>query len=267
VKAATGPLRARSAFRELRAEWTKLRTTPSTPWLLAGAVALTVAIGAGAVGAIDTSQCPPAEVCHDTTKMSLTGVWVGQVAVAVLAVIAVSNEYSHGLIHITLTALPRRLRVLGAKTAVVAVGVLAAGAAGVFGSVLAARYILPGNGFPPLSLGDEPTLRAAAGTVLYLALIGVLATGVAIIVRDAAGSIGAVLALLFVTPIAVGFINDPDWIERLQRYSPGTAGMAIQSTIRLDDLPIGPWAGLGVLALWAAGILLVAAVVFVRRDA
>jgi ABC-2 type transport system permease protein len=258
----------------LRAEWTKLRTTPSTPWLLAGAVAVTVAIGAAAVGAVDTSHCPPAELCRaDTTRTSLTGVWVGQVAVAVLAVITVSNEYSHGLIHITLTALPRRLRVLGAKTAVIVVGVLAAGTAGVLGSILAARFILPGNGFtaangyPPLSLGDEPTLRAAAGTVLYLALIGVLATGVAIIVRDAAGSIGAVLGLLFVTPIAVGLINEPDWNERLQRYSPGTAGMAIQSTIRLDDLPIGPWAGLGVLALWAAGMLLAAAVVFVRRDA
>ncbi|MEZ0077168.1 hypothetical protein [Planotetraspora sp. GP83] len=45
------------------------------------------------------------------------------------------------------------------------------------GSVLAGRLILPGNGFtpahgyPPLALADGPTLRAAAGSVLYLALI------------------------------------------------------------------------------------------------
>ena len=31
-----------------------------------------------------------------------------------------------------------------------------------------------------------------------------------------------------------------------------TAGLAIQATTGLNTLPISPWAGLGVLAAWAA---------------
>ena len=65
------------------------------------------------------------------------------------------------------------------------------------GSVLAGRLILPGhgytpaNGYPALSLADGTVLRAAAGTVLYLALIALLSLGVATAVRDSAVAIGS----------------------------------------------------------------------------
>jgi ABC-2 type transport system permease protein len=45
-----------------------------------------------------------------------------------------------------------------------------------------------------------------------------------------------------------------------------TAGLAIQATRDLDRLPIGPWAGLGVLAAWAAAAVLAGGVVFTVRD-
>lgn len=45
-----------------------------------------------------------------------------------------------------------------------------------------------------------------------------------------------------------------------------TAGMAIESTTHLRSLPISPWAGLGVLAAWAAAALLAGEFVLVRRD-
>ncbi len=46
-----------------------------------------------------------------------------------------------------------------------------------------------------------------------------------------------------------------------------TAGLAIQATRNVGSLPISPWAGLGVLAAWAAGTLLVGLVVLAARDA
>ncbi len=46
-----------------------------------------------------------------------------------------------------------------------------------------------------------------------------------------------------------------------------TAGLAIQATVHLPELPIGPWAGLGVLALWAAVALVVGSLLLHRRDA
>ncbi len=46
-----------------------------------------------------------------------------------------------------------------------------------------------------------------------------------------------------------------------------TAGLAIQATTGLHSLPIQPWAGLGVLAAWAAAALIIGGVLFWLRDA
>ncbi|HEY6280025.1 MAG TPA: ABC transporter permease, partial [Streptosporangiaceae bacterium] len=169
--------RARYGRETLHAEWTKLRTVASTGWLLLAAAALTIAVSVAADAA---ATCPSGGCQADPAKLSLTGVQAGQAIVAVIAVLAVSNEYSTGMIRITLTAMPRRLTVLAAKAALIAGLVLAVSAVAVLACVLAGRLILSGHGFtpahgyPPLSLGDGPVLRAAAGSVLYLGLIALL---------------------------------------------------------------------------------------------
>jgi transcriptional regulator GlxA family with amidase domain len=48
----------------------------------------------------------------DPSKLSLTGICVGQAVTAVLAVLAVSEEYGTGMIRTTLTAMPRRASLL-----------------------------------------------------------------------------------------------------------------------------------------------------------
>jgi ABC-2 type transport system permease protein len=143
----------------------------------------------------------------------------------------------------------------------------------VLASVLAGRLILPGNGFTPahgyplLSLGDGPTLRAAAGSVVYLALVALLSLGVATAARDSATAVGIVLALLYVFPIITRAVSDPHWQRHLKQIGPMTAGLAIQATTNLRSLPIGPWAGLGVLAAWAAAALLTGGLPLRLRDA
>ena len=119
----------------LHAEWTKTRTVASTGWLLLAAIALTVAVGAAAAAA---AGCPSGEVCQvDPAKVSLTGIYLGQAIVAIVAVTAVSGEYSTGMIRLTLTAMPRRWRVLAAKAAVIGTATLVTGAGAVLASVLA----------------------------------------------------------------------------------------------------------------------------------
>jgi ABC-2 type transport system permease protein len=152
---------------------------------------------------------------------------------------------------------------LAAKAVTLTGLVLAAGTIAVLGSVLAGRLILPGNGFTPahgfalLSLADGPVLRAAAGSVLYLALIGLLSLGVVTIVRDSAAGIGVVLGLLYLFPIIAALtVHDPEWQRHLQQIGPTSAGLAIEATRGVHSLPISPWAGLGVLAAWAAAALL-----------
>lgn len=261
-------------MRAVRSEWTKLRTVPSTGWLLLAIVGCTVVATAATVASVSTTHCPtPAECFEDTTKLSLTGVWLGQAAVVALAVLAITSEYGTRTIQTTLAANPHRLGVLATKAAVVVGLVLPAGAVGVLGSLLVGRVILPGNGFnaangyPPLSLADGPTLRAAAGTVLYFGLVALLSLGIGTMIRDTAGAITAALTLLYVAPIVTQLVSDPEWSERLKKLAPMTAGLAIQATTALDRLPIGPWPGLGVLAGYAAAAMIAAGAVLRTRNA
>jgi ABC-2 type transport system permease protein len=265
-------LRAEGAsLREaLHAEWTKLRTVPSTGWLLLTVIVLTAGASALAAAVV---KCPTS--CgEDTTKLSLTGILLGQAAVAVLAVLVISSEYSSGMIRITLTAVPRRSIALAAKAIILAGVVLAAGAMATAWSLIAGRYILPGNGFTgahgteALSLSAGPTLRAAVGSVLYLALIALFSLGLATALRDSGASIAVMLGLLYIVPLLTDLGTlDPRWEHRLQEWGPMTAGLAIQATRNLKALPIGPWPGLGVLAVWAAAALLAGGLVLRLRDA
>jgi ABC-2 type transport system permease protein len=248
----------------LHAEWTKTRTIASPLWLLLGTVAVTVALSTVATSVVN---CTTSGCGGDTTKLTLTGVYLGQALVAVLAVLVISGEHSTGMIRTTLTAVPRRTTAFAAKaitlTGIVAIG----GTVAVLGSVLAGRLILPDLGDQALSLADGPTLRAVFGTILYLILIGLLSFGIATAVRDSATSIGVVLGLLYIVPIVSHTIHDPDWQRLLEKIAPMSAGLAIQATTDLPSLPISPWAGLGVTAGWAAAALVTGDLLLRRRDA
>jgi ABC-2 type transport system permease protein len=254
----------------LHAEWTKLRTIAGPGWLLLTAIALTASVGAIAAHAV---SCPGGGCQIDPAKVSLAGIYLGQAIVAIVAVTSISGEYSTGMIRVTLAAVPRRWRVLAAKAAVIGAATLTAGAAAVLVSMLAGRLLMYGNGinpahgYEPLSLGTGPVLRAAVGSVLYLTLIALLSIGIAAAIRDSATSIGIVLGLLYLFPIATSLIGDQNVQRHLNQISPMTAGLYIQATTNLRSLPLTPWQGLGVLAAWAAGALLAGGVLLSLRDA
>lgn len=253
----------------LRAEWTKVRTLPTAAWLLLATVVVTVGLSA----AVAAAQNPTNNgTSLDATKLSLIGVDLGQAVVAVLAVLLISGEYDCGLISVTVAASPQRHLVLMAKALIAAVLALAAGTVAVLGSVLTAGFVLTGNGltvahgYEIASLANAANLRAAGGTVLYLALIALLSLGVATIVREPAPAIGVVLGLLYVFPFLGAVVSDPAWSRHLQQIGPMTAGLAIEATRNLKGLPLSPWDGLGVLAAWALGALVLGGLLFRYRD-
>jgi ABC-2 type transport system permease protein len=254
----------------LHAEWTKLRTISGPAWLLLGLVALTVGVSVAAAGA---TYCPAGMQCAvDPTKLSLTGIQVGQAVVAILAVLTICNEYSTGMIRVTLAAMPRRELVFAAKAILVTGLVLVAAALAVLGSVLAGHLILPAHGFTAarsfhISLSYGPSQRAAIGSVLYMGLIALLSLGVAAMVRDSAVSIGAVLGMLYIFPIILAFVTNTTWQHRLERWTPTNAGLTIEDTTGLHSLAISPWDGLGVLAIWAGAALLAGGLALRLRDA
>ena len=257
-----------AAVQALRAEWTKLRTVAGSAWLLAGVIAVTIAVGAAVASA---ARCSSAACGIDPAKVSFTGIYLGQAVVAVAGVLAVGNEYSTGMVKLSLTAMPRRLTWLFAKAAVLTAPVLIAAALAVAGSALAGGLILPGHGLTPAhgyaSLTAGAGIRAAVGTVLYLTLIALLSLGITAAVRDSAAAIGLVLGLLYLFPIAASLVSDATLARRLQQIGPLSAGLDVQATIGVKSLPLTPWQGLGVVALWTAGALLLGALALKRRDA
>jgi ABC-2 type transport system permease protein len=252
----------------LHAEWTKFRTVAGPSWLLAGVVTLTLAV---AVAAASVARCRSATCGIDPATVSFTGIYPAQAVVAVAGVLAIGNEYSTGMIKLSLTAMPRRLTWLFAKATVLTAPVLTAAVLAVAGAALAGRLILPGHGFTPAhgyaSLTSATDLRAAAGAVLYLTLTALLSLGLTAAVRDSAAAIGLVLGVLYLFPIAADVISNPPLARHLDQIGPLPAGLDAQATIGINALPLTPWQGLGVTALWTAGALLLGALALTLHDA
>lgn len=238
-------------------EWTKVRTDPGTPWWALALILTTVAVGALTVATTDPLDCMPRPCTLDGTRLSLTGVYVGQIAAVVFAARIFADEYSAANIRQTLMACPRRGVVFAAKAGIVTITVAATAFVALGATYLTARGIPAG----------EATRRAYLGSVLYLCLVALLGLAVGAIVRHGGAAIATALSLLYVTPIASLFVTDPLWQARIRRYSPMTAGLAIQDTVAHGAQPIGPWAGLGVLAAYTGAALVVGVVLFYRRDA
>jgi ABC-2 type transport system permease protein len=268
------------ARRTLRAEWAKLRSVPSTFWLLLAATAATIAFGLLVCSAVDTGGgrpgcVPGAPGCgdEDVVLNSLSGAYLGQIAVAALGVLVATAEYATGTIRSTFAATPRRSRVVLAKVAALAGPVVIVGVLASAGSFLLGQPILHGNGFipqqgyPTVSLADSPAARAVAGTAMYLGVVAVFAFAVGAIVRRTGAAIAVVLTIVYAPAIVSLMLAEPlrGWV---QRVSPMMAGLAVQRTVlRADSVPIGTWAGLGVAAAWSAIALALALWLVRRRDA
>jgi ABC-2 type transport system permease protein len=108
--------------------------------------------------------------------------------------------------------------------------------------------------------------RAAGCAALYLTLVALLGLGVTAALRDAAAATGTVLGLLYLFPVAAGLAG-PAVQRRLEQAGPMTAGLDSLATAGVGGLPLTPWQGLGVAALWAAAALLAGGAALRWRDA
>ena len=203
---------------------------------------------------------------------SLAGVWLSQIPFVLLAVLVIASEYSTGMIRTTFAANPRRWATVTSKSALVGALVLLTALLASAVSFVLGQSLLRENGFnyqggyDPVTLTDGPALRAVVGTALYLTALALLALAIAAIVRHTATAISLVLGLVFV-PIIVAGVLPEDAGDLVQKLTP-TAGLAVQQTVeRPDNIPTGPWAGLGVAFAYALASLGVALWLVRRRDA
>jgi ABC-2 type transport system permease protein len=175
-------------------EWLKLRSVRSTWWTL-------LVFAAGMVGlAILVMRGQQHSASFDPTNDSFAGLAIGQLAIGVLGVLAVTSEFSSGMIRATFAAAPRRPLVLAAKAAILASVTLVAGEIMAFVAFGVGQAVLKSQ-FPHAALGQPGVLRAVLMAGAYPALIGLIGLGLGAIIRHTAGAISAVVGVLFVLPL------------------------------------------------------------------
>ncbi|WP_298988604.1 hypothetical protein [uncultured Pseudokineococcus sp.] len=257
--------RAVTFGRVVRSERIKLLTLRSTWWALALTLLAVVAVPVipAALYAADPASLGGA-LGPDVGALT-AGTAVAVITLGVLGVLAVTSEYSSGMVRATMTAVPRRTPVLLAKGVVLAV---LAALVGVVGVLLAWVVTLPLYGDAAPSLATATAWRVVLGSGLRLAGVALLALAVGALLRSAAGAVAVVLGLLLVLPGVLqvaGFALGVEAFVRVVPFLPGQAGAVVTQVAPTGD-PLGPWTGLLVMAAWIA-VLGGAAVALLRsRD-
>jgi ABC-2 type transport system permease protein len=251
-------------------EWVKFRTVRSTYWTLLFAVVATIGVGA-LVCVVHVNRfghlSPGDRLEFDAVRFSLAGVQLAQLAIGVLGVLVMTNEYTTGVIRATFAAVPQRRTVLAAKALVFAVVVFVVGEIASFAAFFVGQSILASKNLN-VHIGDPGVLRAVIGGGLYLTVLGLFALGLGSLVRHTAGAIATFFGLLLVLPGIVAALPQ-SWQDAIDKWLPVNAGEAIfRHGHQLGTgHSLGPWTGLGVFCAYAAVALIAAAVLLVRRDA
>jgi len=129
------PAAGRAGFADaLRSEFTKIRSTRSTYWTLLALVVVTIGIGAIASYGTASHASQIDRASFDATQLSLGGLYVGQLVIAVLGALTITSEYSTGMIRTSLAVQPRRGTLFAAKAMVFAVVSLVTGLVASFAS-------------------------------------------------------------------------------------------------------------------------------------
>jgi ABC-2 type transport system permease protein len=253
----------------IRSEWIKLRSLRSTWYSLLASVVIIVGLGTlfSALRAHRFNQeiGPNGRVFgFDPTLVSLRGVFLAQLAIGVLGVLVITGEYSTGMIRSSVAAVPRREPVLVAKALVFAITALVISEVSAFAAFLLGQQALASTHLQA-SLSTPHAIRAIIGAGLYLTVIGLLAVGLGFLIRSTAGAIASLFGIVLVLPLLSNALPTP-YSTDVAKYLPLNAGTQIMSTTNPDPTMLGPWAGLGITALYALIALLAGAVVLYRRD-
>jgi len=304
---ATGRAGLRGA---IASEFTKIRSVRSTYWTLAALLVVSIGIGAAITGgtAASFSHNPANKAAFDATQISLIAFFeIGQLIIAVIAAMAITSEYSTGMIRTSLTAQPRRGTVYAAKAIVLTsltlivslvtsfiaffVGQALLSSSGVSASLFHsvtipqnANVTCPqkglgggGGGLPPgckvvfsgtYVISPSTVLLAIIGCALFVTLVAILAFGIGAIVRHTAGAIAIAIAALFIIPVLEQALPN-EWRWDIMRFLPDAANRVVSVTIpgSADPHLWSAWPQLGVTALWAAALLGAGAYLFRKRDA
>lgn len=241
----------------LRSELLKLTSLRSTWWTLG----ITVVLSVGIAWLLTFSFGPDSgfpQVLALVAPLQFTMLVAG-----ILGAIAITGEYSTGMIRSTLTAQPRRGAVLIAKAIALAAVMAVTSAVSMILSLLVTM--------PLTSAGIEwsapekswiPLLAAIASMVSF-ALLGL---GWGFIIRNGAGAIAVTIGILFVLPLIISMFatlaRGWEWVENIGNHLPMVAAQII--TTAGADNQLGGWLA---IILWPMCTLLIGWMILRTRDA
>lgn len=255
-----------AATQVIRSEWTKIRSVASTVWTLSLAVVVTIALGM-LISALSKSEFENMNardrLSFDPTFISFAGMSLGQLALIVFGVLVVSNEYSTGMIRTSLAAVPQRGTFLFSKLAVATLLALVVGMATSFVAFFLGQAML---GDLSARIGDPGVLRAVIGGGVYMTLIAMFSMGVATMLRSPMLSLGILMPFFFLISNILGNVSAT---KKVGQFLPDQAGSKIMQVVVPvdDDVPYGPWGGLGIMVLWVLAALIGGYVLLKKRDA
>jgi ABC-type transport system involved in multi-copper enzyme maturation permease subunit len=282
---------ATGVFRHIGLSWPATGWTGTNVGGYANAAATplpgTLRQSAGTITVASFGDISPAAGSGQSLQRALTGTFFGLIPLIVVAAMFITAEYRRGLIHASLTAAPRRGRLLAAKAVVIgAVGFAAGLVAATLALAVGTPLLLRAAPLAwPVSLLTEA--RMVAGTGALLAVAAVLALAIGTIMRRSAPAIAIVIVVIVVPyllafnpvpgsqPQGSGNGGGPAWPLQI---TPAAALSVQQAVPRFHQLiavyspnegyyPLAPWAGLAVECAWAAAALALAFFLLRRRDA
>jgi hypothetical protein len=250
--------------RIVKAEWTKLRTLPST-WRTV-VMALVISVALGAILCVSQVQqwskmTAGQRQTFDPTACSLFGiVFVGAVLIAALGVRAMTSEYVTGMIRSTFAATPNRRRVLAAKAGIIAVFVFPVALLTSVISFEVGQRIFTSKHLA-VSFTHPGVLQAVVFCALAVTLVAVMGVGLGGLIRHTAAATTA-LVLVIVGGVTLGQLLPAG----LRQYVPGTA---LQAAITVNHSAglLRPGTAVLVLGIYAAIALAGASIRMSQGDA
>lgn len=240
---------------QLRSEAVKFATVRSTWWSIGITVVLTIGIALLLAATVGGQMDRPIMVAVAPIQFTM-------LLAGILGAITVTGEYSTGMIRSTLTANPIRGSVLAAKAIVVG------GLMFVIGFV---TFLLGALVSMPILAAKDITLDWASGAGVWMPVLAasfaltmctLLGVGLGFAIRSGAGTIAAVVGILFVLPVVTSMFPPEgswSWVSKLGHYLPMTASQDLILPSDYSHLSAGvafltlcAWAAVALGAAWGS---------------
>jgi ABC-type transport system involved in multi-copper enzyme maturation permease subunit len=256
----------------LRSELTKIRSVRSTYWaltlLVLASLAWSIAYCAGTASHWSQTAAQ-SRAGFDPTQSSVIGlVLLGQLVIVVLGALTITGEYSTQAVRTSLTVMPRRGVLYGAKAAVLAAVAIAVAFPASFLSFFTGQELLAST-HAGATLSQPRVLQSIMISAMFVVLCGLFSYGIGLAVRNTAGTITAVYGFLFLLPQLARALP-ATWNADLIRWLPGDQFDAVLTSTQARPVSLNmfsAWGELAVFGGYTVVALVAGAILLRRRDA